>query len=331
MINGTVVLLAAIVVLALALVVWFLLRRRDASGDLGAEAYAARPGGPSAGVASGATTGWAAAGQPREDSASGVDTSGDPTAAGGGLASDGPRAAREPRVVDPDDASDDDSVDFAEDSAEHIDEGRPEAEGAEFAGDGLSTLESDEFEGRAEVSGSPPRTPTEAFGAAEGSSQAAAPEELGSSKSLLDGPDSDSTPLFRSIRERLMGSAAGTPVAPGSAEASTDDEASSSGEAPADVVAPVEDAPVEDVEPAGESAVLQRRVSELHEVVDGGFGIGSAAPIADGAQPLGHPIKADRSTRTYQDLHSPAYEEADPDVWFLDPGFAERAGFRRAD
>jgi hypothetical protein len=74
-----------------------------------------------------------------------------------------------------------------------------------------------------------------------------------------------------------------------------------------------------------------RRISELHEVVDGGFGIGSAAVIADGAQPLGHPIKANLDTKTYQDLHSPSYDDTEPDVWFLDAGFAERAGFRRAE
>ena len=74
-----------------------------------------------------------------------------------------------------------------------------------------------------------------------------------------------------------------------------------------------------------------RRISELHEVVDGGFGIGSAAPIADGAQPLGHPIKANVDTKTYQDLHSPWYDTTEPDVWFLDAGFAERAGFHRAE
>jgi hypothetical protein len=74
-----------------------------------------------------------------------------------------------------------------------------------------------------------------------------------------------------------------------------------------------------------------RRISELHEVVDGGFGIGSAAVLADGAQPLGHPIKANLDTKTYQDLHSPWYDDTEPDVWFLDAGFAERAGFRRAE
>lgn len=73
------------------------------------------------------------------------------------------------------------------------------------------------------------------------------------------------------------------------------------------------------------------RVSELHEVVDGGFGIGSAAPLEDGAQPLGHPIKANLDTKTYQDLHSPWYVKTQPDVWFLDAGFAERAGFHRAE
>ena len=39
------------------------------------------------------------------------------------------------------------------------------------------------------------------------------------------------------------------------------------------------------------TAASGRRMSGFDEVVDGGFGLGSAAPIDDGAQPLGHDVK----------------------------------------
>jgi hypothetical protein len=109
-------------------------------------------------------------------------------------------------------------------------------------------------------------------------------------------------------------------------EVPTDQESITSQDVPSDAVA-AEDAAA----PTFGEEPPMRRISELHEVVDGGFGIGSAAPIADGAQPLGHPIKANLDTKTYQDLHSPWYDSTEPDVWFLDAGFAERAGFHRAE
>ena len=275
--TGLGVLFAAIVVLVVAVVAWLVLRGRDSSG-----ASVADPSGPS-GVSN-------------------------PSAADAADAAD-VAAAREPgNLLDPSD-SHDDSTDLHErDPGEgDVPDAQLQAEGAEFDGDGLSVLDSDDSD-PGEVSGSAPRTPTEAFGEAQGAAHVSAPAEETVSGSLLDDPGSDSTPLFRSMRERLMASAE-TPV-----EAAPTEEA----------------APVGPHESAGSPGSV-RRVSELDEVVDGGFGIGSAAPIDDGAQPLGHPIKGELGSRTYRDLHSASYETADPDVWFLDPGFAERAGFRRVD
>ncbi|WP_347352417.1 hypothetical protein [Intrasporangium sp.] len=71
-----------------------------------------------------------------------------------------------------------------------------------------------------------------------------------------------------------------------------------------------------------------RRVSTLAEVRDGGYGLGSAAPIADGAQPLGHAVKAVRATGTYLVPGCPGYDEAAPDVWFYDERVAYRVGYR---
>lgn len=317
--SETVVLLAVLVLVVLALGIWLLLRRRGASEDIESGTSATERGSdlPSAPAEVGAaSTGWAAADQPRAELAPGDDGSADATAAEVGRTSDGPTAAREPaNPVDPTD-SDDDSVD--------CDEGEPEAEGAEFAGDGLSALEDRIAADDGEVSGTAPRTPTEAFGEAEGSPPQASTEEGRRGSSLLDDPDSDSTPLFRSIREQLRASSG-----PTDEDLAGDEAEHAVNEVPGGDPLPAEDEVL--AQPATDDEVGVRRVSELHEVVDGGFGIGSAAVIPDGAQPLGHPIKADLATNTYRDLHSPAYDQSEPDVWFLDAGFAQRAGFRRED
>jgi hypothetical protein len=73
----------------------------------------------------------------------------------------------------------------------------------------------------------------------------------------------------------------------------------------------------------------QRLGSRLDEVVDGGHGVGSAAPIADGAQPLGHPIKAWRDTMTYVIPGGRGYDGGEPDVWFQSEQAALAAGYRR--
>lgn len=70
-----------------------------------------------------------------------------------------------------------------------------------------------------------------------------------------------------------------------------------------------------------------RRTSALDEIRDGGYGVGSAAPIADGAVPLGHPVKAWEDTKTFVEPRHPSYGQADPHVWFTDAGAAQRAGF----
>ena len=73
-----------------------------------------------------------------------------------------------------------------------------------------------------------------------------------------------------------------------------------------------------------------RRVSDYDEVRDGGYGIGSAAAINDGAQPLGHPIRAWQDTMSFRG-GSEAEWERDADVWFMDETAAQNAGFHPAD
>lgn len=74
----------------------------------------------------------------------------------------------------------------------------------------------------------------------------------------------------------------------------------------------------------------ERRTSSLDEVRDGGFGMGSAAPLDDGAMPLGHPVKAwhDAGALAPEDA---GYAGVEPDVWFTDAGAAESAGFSPID
>ena len=70
--------------------------------------------------------------------------------------------------------------------------------------------------------------------------------------------------------------------------------------------------------------------SRLEDVRDGGYGVGSAAPFDDGLMPFGHSIKAWHDTMTFVRPGEAGYDGVNPDVWFLDEGFAERVGFRAA-
>lgn len=73
-----------------------------------------------------------------------------------------------------------------------------------------------------------------------------------------------------------------------------------------------------------------RRVSEFDEVRDGGYGIGSAAPIDDNAQPMGHPIRAWHDTMSFRGGEE-RDGEREPDVWFFDEQAAYNAGYHDAD
>ena len=99
---------------------------------------------------------------------------------------------------------------------------------------------------------------------------------------------------------------------------------------PEPVVEP-ESEPVVEEQPEPEPEPTGRRISGFLELRDGGFGVGSAAPIEDGAQPLDHPVQAYRDTMTFREPGVPGYDSAEPDVWFYDASAAERSGFRPAD
>jgi len=70
-----------------------------------------------------------------------------------------------------------------------------------------------------------------------------------------------------------------------------------------------------------------RRISGVEEIRDGGFGVGSAAPLEDRAQPADHPVQAYNDTRTFRAPGANGYDSAEPDVWFYDEEAARRAGF----
>jgi len=107
-----------------------------------------------------------------------------------------------------------------------------------------------------------------------------------------------------------------------SADASTDTSTDASTDTSTDTNAD-EPATAENASPSG------RRVSAFDEVVDGGFGLGSAAPIEDGAQPLGHVVKGTRDGKSFLAPDDAGYDDLEPDVWFYNEDAARRAGFHR--
>jgi hypothetical protein len=364
--SVTAVLLALVLIVVVLLIVWLVLRSR--SSDVPRESASSGPGAYGAAVSGlnrvpgpgpvdprGADAAAAAEAEDR-DGPDAVDARGDDDVVGG----DADRTAEPPGAGTGESPGNEGAV-IAE---EFVDPGLSELD-AQTSGYGGGDAAGGADDGA--LSGTPPRTPAEAFGSSHASADADDHWAASGETSALDVPDADSTPLFKSIREELMGSAAadGTEQSPEAEPVGTalaDDvvaehpqvesawsETLTEGVVETGAVGAGSDGSAEEDElfgsneetgvdvagpgagpgPVGHPPVP--RISELHEVVDGGFGIGSAATLADGAQPLGHPIKANVDTKTYQDLHSPWYDETEPDVWFLDPGFAERAGFRRAE
>ena len=80
---------------------------------------------------------------------------------------------------------------------------------------------------------------------------------------------------------------------------------------------------------ASAAQARRRWVSEYDEVVDGGYGWGSAAPVWDGAMPLGHPVKANRQWMKFQEPADGWYDQMQADVWFVDADTARRFGFTK--
>ncbi len=134
-----------------------------------------------------------------------------------------------------------------------------------------------------------------------------------------------------------------------SAMADTDDDASDASEATSPAESPVasaekpaeepvaepvsaepnQDTEADEASPAEAPTGAERRISGFDEVIDGGYGIGSACPLDDGAQPLAHPVKAWTDRKSFAAPGDEGYDGAEPDVWFYNEDAARRAGFGR--
>ncbi len=121
------------------------------------------------------------------------------------------------------------------------------------------------------------------------------------------------------------------PEPSGSEAPPLDEPTADKGPEPAEVPEAAE-TPVAAEEPTAtdEGPARERRISEYDEVRDGGYGMGSAAPLEDGAQPLGHAVKGYRESNTFVAPGEPGYDDAEPDVWFFNAEAARRAGFNPA-
>lgn len=107
------------------------------------------------------------------------------------------------------------------------------------------------------------------------------------------------------------GAAAGADEAAEGAEAA-DDEATSD-----QVVEAATEAPAEGAVDVEESASTD----------DAPYGDGSHAPLEDGSQPEGFPIKGNADSMLYHSPGTPFYDRTVAEVWFATPEAAEAAGF----
>lgn len=95
------------------------------------------------------------------------------------------------------------------------------------------------------------------------------------------------------------------------------DEKPAATEAPAEDTAAVE-APAEDVE------VEESASDDEHP-----YGEGSRAPLEDGSQPEGFPIKGNANSMLFHEPETSHYDQTDADVWFATAEAAEAAGFSK--
>ena len=65
-------------------------------------------------------------------------------------------------------------------------------------------------------------------------------------------------------------------------------------------------------------------------VAEAPYGPGSHAPLADGGQPEGYPIKGNADSKLYHGPDSRYYDATVAEVWFATAEDAERAGFTKA-
>ncbi|MCU1652510.1 MAG: ribosomal protein [Pseudonocardia sp.] len=90
---------------------------------------------------------------------------------------------------------------------------------------------------------------------------------------------------------------------------------------------PVE-APVETPAETAPAAVsTEAEVEESSSTEDAPYGEGSHAPLADGGQPDGYPVKGNDGSKLYHLPGTSHYDRTVAEVWFADADAAEAAGF----
>jgi large subunit ribosomal protein L17 len=92
----------------------------------------------------------------------------------------------------------------------------------------------------------------------------------------------------------------------------------------AEKAAPAAEAAVE----APEATEAVEPAAEATEAPAVDFGEGSHAPLEDGSQPEGFPIKGNASSKLYHVPDSAFYERTEAEVWFASEEAAEAAGFQ---
>lgn len=176
----------------------------------------------------------------------------------------------------------------------------------------------------------------------------ASPEPVGSSRPLNEAAPAQTTsapmppapeegPSTRPGGTDATGSAAVTAMAEGDDQpAGSQDRVHTPGQGRSDSEHPSEEEWSTGRHDEGEAADAAtgdpgQDTDSLDEIRDGGYGVGSAAPLDSGDVPIGHPVKAWNDTRTFMTPDHPHYRSADPHVWFTDAEAAHRAGFAPVD
>lgn len=95
--------------------------------------------------------------------------------------------------------------------------------------------------------------------------------------------------------------------------------------------AAADETPADDADASTDSGVqtLVDTTSVDTTAVEAPYGEGSAAPLADGSQPEGFPIKGNADSMLYHTPDSPFYERTIAEAWFATEEAAEAAGFSK--
>jgi large subunit ribosomal protein L17 len=82
-------------------------------------------------------------------------------------------------------------------------------------------------------------------------------------------------------------------------------------------------------ETAAEAVAEDVEVEESESDDEHPYGAGSHAPLEDGSQPEGFPIKGNADSMLYHEPDTQYYDQTEPEVWFATTEDAEAAGFTK--